>query len=93
MRKLLLIAGVCLATISTGSFGTLAADRAVPGVRHTNAGCQVCGPNGCFWQSVCRPVVICPSRYSCGPLYGAYGPWGGESYWGAYTFAGWGNRW
>jgi hypothetical protein len=31
----------------------------------------------------------CPGRYSCSPLYGAYGPWGGEQYWAAYSYA-WG---
>lgn len=28
----------------------------------------------------------CPDRYSCFPLYGAYGPWGGVAYWSAYTW-------
>jgi hypothetical protein len=28
----------------------------------------------------------CPDRYSCSPLYGAYGPWGGEPYWAAYSY-------
>ena len=27
----------------------------------------------------------CPDGYSCYPLYGAYGPYGGRAYWGAYT--------
>jgi hypothetical protein len=27
----------------------------------------------------------CPNRYSCSPLYGAYGPYGGQAYWRAYT--------
>ena len=27
----------------------------------------------------------CSDRYSCAPLYGAYGPYGGVGYWGAYT--------
>jgi hypothetical protein len=27
----------------------------------------------------------CPDRYSCFSLYGAYGPYGGPAYWGAYT--------
>lgn len=27
----------------------------------------------------------CSDRYSCFALYGAYGPYGGPSYWGAYT--------
>jgi hypothetical protein len=31
----------------------------------------------------------CPDRYSCSPLYGAYGPWGGEHYWAAYSYT-WG---
>ena len=28
----------------------------------------------------------CPDRYSCAPLYGAYGPWGGERYWASYSY-------
>lgn len=27
----------------------------------------------------------CPDRYSCSALYGAYGPYGGEGYWAAYS--------
>jgi len=37
----------------------------------------------------------CHASY-CGlyfPLYGAYGPFGGTAYWGAYTLSGWGYRW
>src|SRR6185437_15515930 len=46
-----------------------------------------CGPAGCNWHEVCtRP---CPDGYSCSPLYGAYGPYGGVAYWGAYTDSGW----
>jgi hypothetical protein len=39
----------------------------------------------CGWRH-CR--TRCPDRYSCAPLYGAYGPWGGERYWAsdAYTW-------
>jgi len=29
--------------------------------------------------------VGCPDGYSCYPLYGAYGPYGGKAYWAAYT--------
>lgn len=36
--------------------------------------------------------VGCTASYYCYPLYGAYGPYGGTSYWGAYTEAGWGYR-
>jgi hypothetical protein len=32
-----------------------------------------------------RPYVGCPDGYSCYPLYGAYGPYGGQEYWAAYT--------
>ena len=41
-----------------------------------------CGPAGCGWQ---RISCGCPDRYSCSPLYGAYGPYGGVGFWGAYT--------
>jgi hypothetical protein len=37
------------------------------------------------------PYKSC-TRYYCYPLYGAYGPFGGMAYWGAYTDAGWGYR-
>jgi hypothetical protein len=48
----------------------------------------ICGPEGCSWQKLCRGG--CPDRYSCRSLYGAYGPYGGTRYWGAYTSVGWG---
>ena len=40
----------------------------------------------CGWRH-CRSR--CPDRYSCAPLYGAYGPWGGERYWATYSYT-WG---
>lgn len=46
-----------------------------------------CDPLGCGWVRVCRPS--CPDPYSCFPLYGAYGPYGGSRYWGAFTYEGW----
>jgi hypothetical protein len=36
--------------------------------------------------------VVCRGGYIFHPLYGAYGPYGGVGYWGAYTFSGWGYR-
>ena len=48
-----------------------------------------CGPRGCAWHAVCPRG--CPDGYSCYPLYGAYGPYGGAAYWGAYTDSGWGR--
>ena len=94
MSKILLVlaAGfmIIFASVSV-SFDAKAADAAS---RHYagRAGlvCQDverCGPNGCNWYHVCsRP---CPDGYSCSPLYGAYGPYGGKAYWGAYTDSGW----
>jgi hypothetical protein len=43
-----------------------------------------CGPAGCEWRRVCPRG--CPDSVSCFPLYGAYGPWGGRAYWGAYSY-------
>jgi hypothetical protein len=44
--------------------------------------------DGCGWR--CR--AGCPDRYSCYPLYGAYGPYGGPAYWARYSIGGWGYR-
>ena len=43
-----------------------------------------CGPSGCRQH---RPIYRCPDGVSCYPLYGAYGPYGGAAYWGAYTYS------
>jgi hypothetical protein len=49
-----------------------------------------CGPTGCGWKRICFRFCPAGSSMSCYPLYGAYGPSGGASYWGAFTGAGWG---
>lgn len=48
---------------------------------------QICGPMGCEWRRRCWNACQGgrESRYTCGALYGAYGPWGGRGYWDAYT--------
>jgi hypothetical protein len=46
-----------------------------------------CGRAGCNWYHVC--TAPCPDGTSCYPLYGAYDPYGGTAYWGAYTDSGW----
>jgi hypothetical protein len=33
-----------------------------------------------------RRYYGCPDRLSCSPLYGAYGPYGGQAYWSAYGY-------
>lgn len=45
---------------------------------------QYCRGNLCQWKRVCWHG--CPDRYSCAPLYGAYGPYGGRDYWAAYSY-------
>jgi hypothetical protein len=47
-----------------------------------------CTREGCITRHVCLRSS-CPDRYSCSPLFGAYGPYGGEAYWRAYTATGW----
>jgi hypothetical protein len=49
-----------------------------------------CTHAGCVWRHVCPRS--CPDRYSCSPLYGAYGPYGGVAYWDAYTATVWDPR-
>ena len=46
-----------------------------------------CGPLGCRWYRDCYRG--CPDGLSCYPLYGAYGPYGGTAYWGAYSENAW----
>ena len=70
-----------------------AAEVVVPHARVVKAlppcpGGGPCSPS-CLTDHHCRP--FCPDGYSCYPLYGAYGPYGGIAYWDAYT-AGWGYR-
>lgn len=77
------------------SFDAKAADTDLPRVNRdrivtASPNCRDlwrCGPAGCDWHHVCaRP---CPDGYSCYPLYGAYGPYGGGAYWASYTYGGW----
>jgi len=41
-----------------------------------------CDHSGCRT----RRFPPCPDRFSCYPLYGAYGPYGGVGYWAAYSY-------
>ncbi|HLN11015.1 MAG TPA: hypothetical protein VK281_18930 [Xanthobacteraceae bacterium] len=94
MRKTLLTlaAGLCL--LAAGPNPLSAADLSVSESRGADYGLgphcwrvRVCGPAGCEWQRRCWNA--CQGgrsyRWTCGPLYGAYGPWGGRGYWDAYT--------
>ena len=48
-----------------------------------------CGLHRC----VVHPRRACPGGYSCSSLYGAYGPFGGASYWSRYTYDARSYRW
>jgi hypothetical protein len=99
MRKLFLTIAMAATVVGLQATSQIAraADIGVygrePSARVTAGGhCSrqwFCGPEGCGWQRFCR--VGCPDRYMCSSLYGAYGPWGGTAYWGAYTSVGWGR--
>jgi hypothetical protein len=45
-----------------------------------------CGPH-----DRCGFPALCPTG-NCYSLYGAYGPYGGQVFWGQYTYSGWGYR-
>jgi hypothetical protein len=64
-----------------------------PAVRHARRSAPTCQGPKCGPYAPCgvRCRVICPDGYSCQSLYGAYGPYGGTAYWGAYTYSGWGR--
>jgi len=99
MSKILLTLAAALMPVLTAlslSFDAKAADTDIPRTNRerivtASPNCRDlwrCGPAGCDWHRVCaRP---CPDGYSCSPLYGAYGPYGGVAYWASYTYGGWG---
>ncbi len=99
MLKTLLTLAAALMPVFAGmswSFDARAADTDIPRTNldrlvKASPNCRdlrLCGPAGCDWRRVCtRP---CPDSYSCYPLYGAYGPYGGGAYWASYSHGGWG---
>jgi hypothetical protein len=105
MRRTLAAIAFGATILSVGAAGTFAADlggggppvvEGTPGpvpIERTSDGCRLvrtCTAVGCGWRRSCPHS--CPDRFSCSPLYGAYGPYGGTRYWGAYTYSGWGYR-
>ena len=98
MRKSLFVAAFAAVVLVGDISASLAAEvltpRTTAGATHfrDGNGCRrdwVCGPEGCDWHRVCDRV--CPDGFSCYNLYGAYPPYGGTAYWGAYTDSGWGG--
>jgi hypothetical protein len=98
MPKILLTLAAAFMLVLAGmslSFEAKAADTNIPRanldhIATASPNCRElwrCGPAGCNSHRVCaRP---CPDGYSCYPLYGAYGPYGGGAYWASYTYGGW----
>ena len=93
MCKLVFIVAAAAVLSSSWVMPTAYADEA-PAVRHKTFR-QACTGSRCGPYAPCgaRCRVHCPDGYSCRPLYGAYGPYGGIGYWGAYTYSGWGPGW
>ncbi len=100
MRRILAIALFGSAVVFGGLLSSAQADEYVAKSKRSHVvaatptpycrDVERCGPAGCVVRRICtRP---CPDGYSCFPLYGAYGPYGGAAYWGAYTMTGWGYR-
>ena len=94
MRGLIFVGMMAVALSSSEWAAPVARADEAPVVRHRKArpACigRECGP---YAPCGARCRIICPDGYSCHPLYGAYGPYGGVGFWGAYTFSGWGRGW
>lgn len=97
-RMLLLLAAstlIALAAPSVGSGAELSESSAPRPYRTTGSAAKCplvrqCNESVCVLRRLC-PVSDCPPGYPCHSLYGAYGPYGGSRYWGAYTSTGWGS--
>lgn len=93
MRKLLFAVAALATLLGGGSqiYAAQAASRSLP-TRQSCYRIQVpaCNAYNCTWHFVC--AYSCPDGYSCWPLYGAYGPFGGSAYWAGYTSYVWGRR-
>ncbi|MGY4320262.1 hypothetical protein ACVWW1_009589 [Bradyrhizobium sp. JR3.5] len=70
--------------VFAGELGTSPAPRVVQRVGRNCQRLQYCHGDVCQWKRVCWHG--CPDRYSCAPLYGAYGPYGGRDYWATYSY-------
>ena len=92
MRGIGHIIAVLFALVVSGFLMWPAMSDEAPVIRHKRI--HVCPGPRCGPYTVCgvRCRVVCPDGYSCYPLYGAYGPYGGTRFWGSYTFTGWGYR-
>ena len=77
----LLVAGAAFLSMITAAASAYAADAEVR-YRSTHRAKTVV-------QEDVLQLRDCPDYYSCRPLYGAYGPYGGRAYWTGYTAGVW----
>jgi hypothetical protein len=94
VHNIILASVAALALLGAGSLAQ-AADMAAPAGPPTRVQPVDIAPTqpaaGPYQPCTAKCRVVCPDGYSCAPLYGAYGPYGGEAYWGGFTFTGWGR--
>jgi hypothetical protein len=90
MHKLIVAVATIFAVISCDCLTHETSADGMTAARHSKKARHVhgCAQTGCVVHRRFR----CPEYYPCHPLYGAYGPYGGQVFWGAYTEAGWGRR-
>jgi hypothetical protein len=89
MYKLLFAAPAVLLVAGAQICAAQAATRTLPMRSCNRIQVPACDAYRCTWHSVC--AYSCPDGYSCAPLYGAYGPFGGAAYWAGYTSYVWGR--
>ena len=73
---------ICVVAAALAVLFSMPSDASADGMRVKHHARKAVGST-----SVMRPA--CPDPYSCSPLYGAYGPYGGAAYWTRYTYEGW----
>ena len=94
MRNIIIAMAAVFALVPSGSLMPDAMADEGPVVHHSKKIRHIClGPHcGPYAPCGVRCRIVCPDPYYCPPLYGAYGPYGGIAFWGAYTYTGWGYR-
>jgi hypothetical protein len=91
MRRVIFAAAAACAFFASGALTQNAAADGMQAVRHARVH-HACSGGHCGPYKPCGTRCrVCPDGYSCAPLYGAYGPYGGVGYWGGYTLSGWGR--
>lgn len=95
MREIVFATMGALALILSGYLNTSARSDESPTIRHSKKVRPICDGRYCERYAPCvlHCRIACPDGYSCYPLFGAYGPYGGTGYWSGYTMTGWHRGW